>query len=71
LCYCKFMKKTLNIKWQHTLLVGLLFAVAYIIVDDNNFVARGVEDTLYYIAWFGIFATIFLALRKKLLKSGI
>ena len=52
-------------------MVGLLFAVAYIIVDDNNFVARGVEDTLYYIAWFGIFATIFLALRKKLLKSGI
>ena len=53
-----------NIRWQHTLFVGLLFAVLYIAVDDNNIVARSTESIFYRIAWFGIFATIFLTLRK-------
>ncbi|MBI4158552.1 MAG: hypothetical protein HY505_02975 [Candidatus Yanofskybacteria bacterium] len=54
-----------NIKWQHTLFVGLLFAIAYIVADDNNIVIHGIENTFYYIAWSGIFATIFLALKNK------
>ncbi|HXK41044.1 MAG TPA: hypothetical protein VJ046_03035 [Candidatus Paceibacterota bacterium] len=54
-----------DIKWQYALLVGLIFAVAYIVIDDNNVVSRGIENTLYYIAWSGIFATIFLALKNK------
>jgi len=57
-----------NIRWQHTLFVGLLFAVLYIAVDDNNIVARSTESIFYYIAWFGIFATIFLTLRTKFRK---
>ncbi len=56
---------TSNIKWQHTLFVGLLFAIAYIVVDDNNIVIRGVENTFYYTAWSGIFVAIFLALKNK------
>lgn len=62
------MKNTLtiqNIKWYHTILVGILFAIAYIVVDDNNIVSDGVQNTFYYIAWTGIFATIFLALKRK------
>ena len=57
-----------NIRWQHTLFVGLLFAVLYIAVDDNNIVARSTESIFYYIAWFSIFATIFLTLRTKFRK---
>ena len=57
-----------NIRWQHTLFVGLLFAVLYIAVDDNNIVARSAESIFYYIAWFSIFATIFLTLRTKFRK---
>ena len=57
-----------NIRWQHTLFVGLLFAVLYIAVDDNNIVARSTESIFYFIAWFGIFATIFLTLRTKFRK---
>lgn len=55
----------LNIKWQYTLFIGLFFAMIYIAVDDNNIVARSIENIFYYIAWLGIFATIFLVLRKK------
>ena len=57
-----------NIRWQHTLFVGLLFAVLYIAVDDNNIVARSTESIFYRIAWFGIFPTIFLTLRTKFRK---
>jgi hypothetical protein len=45
--------------------MGLLLAIAYILVDDNNIVSRGVEDTFYYLAWFGFLATIFLAFSVK------
>jgi len=55
-----------GIKWKHTLVIGLLFATAYILVDDNNIVSRGIEDTFYYLAWFSIFITIFLVLKKKM-----
>ena len=58
-----------NIKWQYTLIVGLFFAVIYIIVDDNNIVARNIEGVFYYIAWLGIFSTIFLVLRKRFRKN--
>jgi len=59
-----------NIKWQHTLFVGLIFAVIYIAVDDNNIVAGSIESIFYYIAWFGILATIYLALRTKFRKRA-
>ena len=62
------MKKTFflaSIKWKHTLIIGLLFAVAYILVDDNNVVPRSIENVFYYIAWLSIFITIFLALKKR------
>ncbi|GEM_PF-5077134 len=58
------MKKTFSlssIKWKHTLIIGLLFAVAYILVDDNNIVPRSVEDIFYYLAWLSFLVTIFLA----------
>jgi hypothetical protein len=62
----KFMSDIAKkIKWKHTLIVGLLFAVVYILVDDNNVVPRSIENIFYYIAWFSIFITIFLALKKK------
>ncbi|OGN03291.1 MAG: hypothetical protein A2655_00475 [Candidatus Yanofskybacteria bacterium RIFCSPHIGHO2_01_FULL_43_42] len=54
-----------NIKWQYTLLVGLLFAVVYILLDDNNMVSSGIEGAIYYTAWTGIFATILLLLKKR------
>lgn len=59
-----------NIKWQHTLFLGLLFAAIYIAVDDNNVVARSVENIFYYIAWLGISATVFLVLRTKFRKGA-
>ena len=54
-----------NIKWQYTLLSGLLFAVVYILLDDNNVVSSGIEGAIYYTAWAGIFATVFLVLKKR------
>ncbi|PIT93302.1 MAG: hypothetical protein COU06_00670 [Candidatus Harrisonbacteria bacterium CG10_big_fil_rev_8_21_14_0_10_38_8] len=59
----------LNIKWQYTFFVGLLFALLYIAVDDNNVVAPSIESIFYNIAWFSIFSTIFLKLKTRFRKS--
>jgi len=54
-----------NIKWQCTLLMGLLFAVVYILLDDNNIVSSGIEGAIYYTAWASIFVTMLLLLKKR------
>ena len=46
--------------WRVLLFFGLLFGGAYVIVDDNNVVPRGIENAFYYLAWFCIFTAIFL-----------
>ena len=50
--------------------VGLVSAVAYILLDDNNIVSLGVENVVYTIAWLGIISTALLALRQRKLRSA-
>ncbi|MFH1745034.1 MAG: hypothetical protein ABH881_02605 [bacterium] len=59
----------LKIKWWHTLVIALIFAVAYISVDDNNIVSDNVQSTFYIIFWLSILSTIVLASRRKKIKN--
>ncbi len=55
--------------WRVLLFMGLIFGGVYVIVDDNNVVPRGIENTFYYLAWLCVFAAIFFALKGRA-KSG-
>ena len=50
--------------------VGLVSAVAYILLDDNNIVSLQVENVVYTIAWLGIISMALLALRQRKLRSA-
>ena len=56
---------TTNKVWRFFLFFGLLFGVAYVIVDDNNVVPRGIENAFYYLAWLCVFAAIFFVLKGR------
>jgi len=72
----EYLYKTYNINNMNkkfmilTGTVGLVSAVAYILLDDNNIVSLGVENVFYTIAWLGIISTALLALRQRKLRSA-
>ena len=53
------------LKWWHTLLVALVFALAYIVVDDNNVVPDNVQKLFYIIFWLSVLITIILGAKRK------
>ena len=53
------------LKWWHTLLIALVFAIAYIIVDDNNIVSDKVQNIFYIIFWFSVLITIISVIKRK------
>jgi hypothetical protein len=55
----------LFLKWWHTLLIALVFAIAYIIVDDNNIVSDKVQTLFYIIFWLSVLITIILVIKRK------
>ena len=55
----------LFLKWWHTLLIASVFAIAYIIVDDNNIVSDKVQTLFYIIFWLSVLITIILVIKRK------
>jgi len=53
------------LKWWHTLLIALVFAIAYIVVDDNNIVSDKVQMIFYTIFWLSVLLTIILMIKRK------
>jgi len=53
------------LKWWHTLIIALVFAIAYIIVDDNNIVSDKVQMIFYIIFWLSALITIILMIKRK------
>ena len=64
----KYMRNKLSfsfLKWWHTLLIALVFAIAYIVVDDNNIVSDKVQMIFYIIFWLSVLITIILMIKRK------
>ncbi|MDP4000730.1 MAG: hypothetical protein Q8P83_00595 [bacterium] len=57
------------LKWWHALLIALVFAIAYIIVDDNNIVSDKVQKIFYIIFWLSVLITIILVIKRKRLRT--
>ena len=53
------------LKWWHTLIIALVFAIAYIVVDDNNIVSDKVQMIFYIIFWLSVLITIILMIKRK------
>jgi len=54
----------LYIKWWQTLIIALVFAIAYIGVDDNNIVSDNVQRFFYIIFWLSVLATVVLVVKR-------